>query len=138
MRILKKWLVAGVPVILAVGLVACDKKNDAEHIDSTSNNNQVERAADRVENKVDEAAHKLDHKMDQAGETLDDAGITAKIKAAILAEPGLKSLQISVDTIQNVVTLTGSVDSQHNSDRAKEIAGAVAGVKAVENKLVVK
>lgn len=135
MSILNRWLVAGASMILAVGLVACDKKSEVDH---SSNDSQVERAADRVENNVDEAAQKIDNKVEQVGENLDDAGITAKVKAAILAEPGLKSLQISVDTVQNVVTLTGSVDSQHNSDRAKEIAGAVAGVKAVENKLVVK
>jgi len=69
---------------------------------------------------------------------LNDAEITAKIKTAIFAEPGLKSLQISVDTIGGVVTLSGSVDSPASSDRAKALAAAVAGVKEVDNRLSVK
>jgi osmotically-inducible protein OsmY len=35
------------------------------------------------------------------------------------------------------VTLTGSVDSQANSDMAKALAGAVSGVNKVENRLVI-
>jgi len=69
---------------------------------------------------------------------IDDSGITAKVKAAILDEPGLKTLQIAVTTVNGVVTLSGSVDSRSNSDRAEALASAVAGVKAVENRLVVK
>jgi len=49
---------------------------------------------------------------EKAGVAIDDAEITTKVKAAIFAEPGLKTLQISVDTIKGVVTLSGSVDSQ--------------------------
>ena len=87
---------------------------------------------------MDEASTKLGEQSDKAGEALDDAAITAKVKAAILAEPGLRVLQINVDTTKGVTTLSGSVDSQQNSDRAKEIAGAVVGVKGVENRLAVK
>jgi len=58
--------------------------------------------------------------------------------SAIFAEPGLKTLQISVDTVKGVVTLSGSVDSQASSNRTKELASAVAGVRDVENRLVVK
>ncbi len=37
-------------------------------------------------------------KGEKASVAIDDAEITTKAKAAIFAEPGLKSLQISVDT----------------------------------------
>jgi hyperosmotically inducible protein len=47
-------------------------------------------------------------------------------------------LRIHVDTNDGVTTLSGSVDTQQNSDKASEIAGTVTGVKVVENKLVVK
>ena len=59
-------------------------------------------------------------------------------KAAIFAEPGLKTLQISVDTVKSVVTLSGSVDSEPSSDRVKVLASAVSGVTRVENRLVQK
>ena len=74
----------------------------------------------------------------KAGVAIDDTEITTKVKAAIFAEPGLKTLQISVDTVKGVVTLSGSVDSQASSNRTKELASAVAGVRDVENRLVVK
>ena len=64
--------------------------------------------------------------------------LIAKIKAAIFAEPGLKALQINVDTAQGVVTLSGSVDSMVSSDKAVALASAVDGVKSVDNRLVQK
>ena len=67
-----------------------------------------------------------------------DAWITAKVKAAILAEPGLKSLQINVDTKDATVTLSGNVDSDMLRDRAKQIAMSTEGVKNVVDNLSVK
>jgi len=60
--------------------------------------------------------------MGQVGGAVDDAAITAKVKTAIMAEPGLKSMEINVDTKDAVVTLTGTVPSAPLKDRAKEIA----------------
>ncbi len=120
-------------MIFAVGLAACDKPGPAEKAGRS-----IDQAAENVGDKMDGASHKLGEQSDKAGDTLDDAAITAKIKTAILAEPGLSVLQIHVDTIHGVTTLTGSVDSHKNMDKAKEIARAVAGVKKVDNKLVVK
>jgi osmotically-inducible protein OsmY len=37
-----------------------------------------------------------------------------------------------------VVTLSGSVDSISSSDKAKAVASAIAGVKEVDNQLVIK
>ena len=85
-----------------------------------------------------DVGEKLSEQGTKAGVIIDDSGITAKVKAAILDEPGLKTLQIAVTTVNGVVTLSGSVDSRSNSDRAEALASAVAGVKAVENRLVVK
>jgi hyperosmotically inducible protein len=61
----------------------------------------------------------------------DDTMITTKIKAALLAEPGLKSQQIDVATKDATVTLSGSVDSDIARDRAKQIALSTEGVKNV-------
>ena len=51
--------------------------------------------------------HQTGSKLSEA----DDTMITTKIKAALLAEPGLKSQQISVATKDATVTLSGSVDN---------------------------
>jgi len=71
----------------------------------------------------------------QMSGAVDDASITAKVKSAIMAEPGLKSTDITVDTKDAVVTLTGTVPSAPLKDRAKEIASNVAGVKSVQDNL---
>jgi osmotically-inducible protein OsmY len=54
-----------------------------------------------------------------------------------MAESGLKTLQISVDTVRGVVTLSGSVDTRQHSDTAKAMASAVSGVNRVNNELVI-
>jgi len=55
-----------------------------------------------------------------------------------MAEPGLRSLEINVDTRDNIVTLNGTVDSQEKKQRAMQIAQKVEGVKSVSDNLVVK
>src|SRR4030065_1223934 len=133
MKLSKNVKSIGMLTLLAVGLAACDKPGPAESagkkIDQTVNDagKQIGEASDKVSVKMAEQSEK-------AGVAIDDAEITTKVKAAIFAEPGLKTLQISVDTVNGVVTLTGSVDSLSNSDRAKALAGAGAGGKGGENR----
>jgi len=76
--------------------------------------------------------------QESAGEYIDDSVITTKVKAAIVDEPSLKSSQISVKTYQNVVQLSGFVDSSGNVKRAGQLASAVHGVHTVKNDLIVK
>jgi len=85
----------------------------------------------KIESKASQTA-------DKVATVADDTAITAKVKAAILAEPGLKSLQINVDTKGATVTLTGNVDSDMMRDRAKQIAMSTEGVKNVVDNLSVK
>ena len=137
MNALRNFKLIGISLLLAVGLSACGKPGPAE-----TAGKKIDQTADEAGKRVGEAAAKAEIKIGEqstkAGVAIDDAEITAKIKAAIFAEPGLKSLQISVDTVKGVVTLSGSVDSQQNSDMAKGLASAVMGVNGVENRLVLK
>lgn len=73
-----------------------------------------------------------------AGQYVDDAMITAKIKAALAKNPGTSAMAISVETEDQTVQLTGSVQSEDEKKKAEGIARGVAGVKKVENKLAVK
>lgn len=75
---------------------------------------------------------------ESTGEYVDDAGITTKVKTAILREPGLKVMQIDVNTYKGVVQLSGFVDSEDSIRKAGQIAGSVEGVKSVINNLAVK
>lgn len=133
MNIFKKIMPIGVALAFATAVIACNKPGPAE----TAGKN-IDETAENAGQKLDQAKESFGEKTETVGEIADDSAITTKVKAAIYAEPGLRSLQFNVSTVQGEVTLSGSVDSQQNSDRAKEIAGAVAGVKDVENHLVVK
>lgn len=72
------------------------------------------------------------------GQFVDDSVITTKVKAAILEEPSLKTLQISVETFKGIVQLSGFVDSAQSVTKAGAVAGSVAGVVSVKNSLIVK
>jgi len=72
------------------------------------------------------------------GEYVDDAVITSKVKAALLGDSGLKSFQIGVETYNDVVQLSGFVNSNQVKAHAGEVAAGVAGVRSVRNDLVVK
>ena len=71
-----------------------------------------------------------------SGEYVDDATITTKVKASIVNELGMKG--IGVETMQNVVQLSGFVDSPQIKARAGEIARGISGVKDVKNNLIVR
>lgn len=77
-------------------------------------------------------------KQEGTGEYIDDTVITTKVKAAILAEPGLKSAEINVETFKGIVQLSGFVTSSANVSRAVEVARGVGGVKSVKNDMRVK
>ena len=72
------------------------------------------------------------------GVVVDDSVITTKAKAEILGTKNLKSLQISVETHQGEVTLSGMVDNAEAKMKAEEVVSKIAGVKSVKNSLEVK
>jgi osmotically-inducible protein OsmY len=92
---------------------------------------KVDRAADKVADTTANATSKV-------AMAADDTAITAKVKAALVAEPGLKSTDINVDTKEATVTLSGTVASNELRDKAKQIASSTNGVKNVVDNLVVK
>lgn len=118
----------------------------AQKIEQATNgvSEKIDRAAGKVTQKVDQVVSTVEQevatagrKVAQAGDAITDTGITAQVKAAILAYPRLKSVNINVDTNGGVVFLTGFVDSPADRQRSGEIAAAVAGVKSVHNHLIV-
>jgi len=72
------------------------------------------------------------------GTTIDDAVLSTKVKAALIANPVTKARQIDVETLRGVVQLSGFVDSAKEKDEAAEVAKSVTGVKDVHNELEVK
>ena len=72
------------------------------------------------------------------GTTIDDSGLTMRVKSAFVADPDIKSLDITVETRKGEVQLSGYVDSQAQIDRAVDIAKRTDGVTGVQNKLALK
>ena len=75
---------------------------------------------------------------ESAGEYVDDSVITTKVKSLLSADDFLKSFQISVETYQGTVQLSGFVNSQKAVDKAGEIVRSVKGVKSLKNNLIMK
>ena len=67
-----------------------------------------------------------------------DSTITTKVKTKFLAEKGIPSTAISVETYEGTVLLSGFVDSNAVKEKAGKLAQGISGVKSVENKLSVK
>jgi hyperosmotically inducible protein len=72
------------------------------------------------------------------GEAVTDAGITARVKTRLLADPDVSGLRIDVDTRDRIVTLTGIVNTAAEKARALEQAGKVENVTRVEDRLTVR
>ncbi|KAA1003476.1 BON domain-containing protein [Paraburkholderia panacisoli] len=65
----------------------------------------------------------------------DDAALAARVKQALVADPGLRSLPMSVATYRGVVQLSGYVDSEVQIQKALAVTRGVLGVQSVNNDL---
>jgi len=69
---------------------------------------------------------------------LQDSIITARVKAALLAERGIPSFSISVETYEGRVQLTGFVKAADMVSRAGRVTAGVSGVRTVDNNIAVR
>lgn len=105
---------------------------------SSTTSSATDTAADSPDKTAEMSQDNTDTKKRSAGVVIEDSVITTKAKAAIFGTPDLKTLQISVETRQGEVTLTGMVDSAAAKMKAEEVVKSVEGVSAVMNNLEVK
>ncbi len=76
--------------------------------------------------------------QDNEQRILRDSLITARVKAALLAEKGIPSLSIAVETYEGRVQLTGFVSAPDIASRAGRVTAGVSGVRTVSNNIAVK
>ena len=62
----------------------------------------------------------------------DDSGITASVKAALLADAEMGVFEFKVETRKGRVGLTGFVESQSQIERAISVTRSVAGVRGIK------
>ncbi len=72
------------------------------------------------------------------GEYVDDSTITAKVKSSLAEDPAVSASRIQVETLQGTVQLSGFATSETERQRAAQLASKVAGVKQVQNAVVVR
>jgi hyperosmotically inducible periplasmic protein len=131
MSILRLFLVVLVVVagiFLAMGYVGGLRTSDTlSRPTIASSSDTVDRARARgaeIGEKAAVAASKVE-------ETLDEAALTAKIKAKMALDDLVKARDINVTTHDTTVTLSGTVGSKAEHDRAMALAHETAGVSKV-------
>ena len=99
----------------------------------TSGRIDTDRARDAgaaVGEKAADAANK-------AGELISDGALTAKIKSKMALDDSVQARSIDVTTRDHVVTLSGTVRSVAEHDRALQLAKETAGVTQVVDRMKV-
>jgi hyperosmotically inducible protein len=120
MMMTSKFIAAGAVAFAVLGMTACDRPTTDRGASAPSA--AAPAPATRPSNPT-------------VGQGIDDATITAKVKAALVAEKGISSTDIDVDTSKGVVTLTGRVADSAQIERAAQVAKGVDGVTTVQNRL---
>ena len=137
------------------GREAVETERDAEgrtiHIDGNEVEDNLEQAGEQLERAGDEVARgaeQLAEGAEQVGEALergakrveaevgpvlDDAAITARVKAKLIADPEINSFHIDVDTVDGRVALNGKVSSAEQRAEAEDLARGTQGVRQVVN-----
>ncbi|HGH5980555.1 TPA: molecular chaperone OsmY [Kluyvera georgiana] len=87
---------------------------------------------------VSDKLHVRDSKESSIKGYAGDTATTSEVKARLLADDIVPSRNVKVETTDGVVQLSGTVESQAQSERAESVAKAVEGVKSVKNDLKVQ
>lgn len=70
--------------------------------------------------------------QNDSNQPVTDTWITTKVKADLLATENVSGLDIKVETVDGVVTLSGAVANKAQKDKAIAVAKQIKGVKSVE------
>lgn len=101
----------------------------------------AEQSIAQTEAKTEKSLEGVKESVMQQAETsanyVDDSVITLKVKAAILNDAALKMSTFEVTTVNGVVKLIGTVDSEQSKTRAIELVKTLEHVIAVETDLTI-
>jgi hyperosmotically inducible protein len=93
--------------------------------------------ADRAREVATQVGQRTAEAAKTAQEALSDGGLTAKIKAKMALDDTVKALDLNIDTVDGVVTVTGKVRTSAERDRALALARETNGVKRVVDRTTV-
>jgi hyperosmotically inducible protein len=96
---------------------------------------EQETAAERAKNAGKVLGATAKQAAQQLDEVIGDGALTTKIKSKMALDDLVNASSINVSTKDRVVTLTGTVDSARERERAVTLAKETNGVARVEDKL---
>ena len=141
----KRNVLAISAVTAALALTGCGNAGEDSNAVSRSNTGPASTATAPGDRMTADASKAMNRAGDtatgaanKAGTAAGDAALTAKVKSKLMAEPGIQSLKIDVDTESSKVILKGEVDTAANREKAKQIASSTEGVTEVVDQLQVK
>jgi len=111
--------------------VGADRASDRATAHTTGAGTQArERTADRADRTTGRAADRDEGRT--AGEAVGDAWITTKVNSKLAVDGDVSVFDISVETRDNVVHLSGEVENQAQIDQAVRLARETEGVTRVD------
>ena len=124
-------LVLVIPVGVGGFLLGWWSQPQSDPVVGTTGSDGVERARE-VGAKVGE---KTAQTANQARDAVTQGTLTAKIKSKMALDDLVKASAIDVDTQNGVVTLTGTVATEAERQRAVQLARETEGVRSVQDRL---
>ena len=85
---------------------------------------------------MERAGAALDRGVDRTKEFFSDVGITARIKQRLLEDEIVSVNDVSVKTVDGIVTLRGEIENESMAQRIMDIVRATKGVLNVKNKMI--
>ena len=77
--------------------------------------------------------------QESTGQYVDSAAISTKVKTKLASDGGMTlANQVKVETLKDVVQLSGFVPSDADRTKAEQIAWSVEGVRGVKNDIIVQ
>ena len=128
LRLLLVVLIVVAGVFLAMGYLGGLRTRDALSRPEVASSSEAVDRARQTGAQIGEKAAVVATKVEG---TLDEAALTAKIKAKMALDDLVKARAINVTTHDTTVTLSGTVDSKAEHDRAMSLARETTGVTKV-------
>lgn len=108
----------------------------AKNEDQIKNSTDIAKNVEGVKNVTNKLT--LIKEGNTVGKKIEDSVITAQVKAALLADSMIKSLDISVVTKNGEVQLSGFVNNKAQLTRAEDVVKRVEGVQNVRSNIKVR
>lgn len=111
-----------------------DTANETDYAVGTTG---TDTAVDRARDAGARVGESLAVGADRAQQMTADGTLTAKIKSKMALDDTVQALDIDVDTSNGVVTLSGTVESSEQRQRATRLARETDGVTSVVDQLTI-